>query len=130
MSRPFRRLTKDGYPLIDFLTDISRCWVGCLPDFIYISFSNDIGESFGGIYIYNEIDQCYYKVEETGDRPKYTLGESFSLTNRDNLNNITVHSIEIIPSVFSFKLGRTYDLDKDLPKFRRWLDKYKPDFYK
>lgn len=129
MSKPFKHFNKHGYPLIEFLNDISN-WLSDPPEFIYIMDFDGFNEEHIGVFIFNEIDRNYYKVEETGVKPRYTLDDCFPFTDYRALRTVTVHSVDIMPDVLNLKLERAYNLNVDLPRYRRWLAKYKPNRYK
>ena len=128
LSEPFKHFNKNGYPLIEFLTDISRS-SGCLPEFIYVMDFDGMYEIHIGLFIHNGIDGNYYRVEE-GGKPKYTLGDCIAFTSSRALRAATVHSVDILPRFKIKQLNRAYIPNIDLPRYRRWIEKYKPNRYK
>ena len=129
LSKPFKHLNKYGYSLIEFLTDVSR-YNGDPPEFIYVINFDGMHENHIGVFIFNEIDRNYYRVDQTGAKPKYTLNDCFSLTDVGALRNVSIHSIDIIQNMYNLLLKRKYNLSIDLPRYRRWIEKYKPNRYK
>lgn len=129
MSRPFKHFNESGYPLIDFLNDISR-WLGDPPEFIYVQDFDGFKDIFLGVFIFNPIDRSYYKVEKTGGKPKYTLDDCVPFVDSRALNSVTIHNEERMKKIMTNRLDKAYNLAIDLPRYRRWLAKYKPNRYK
>ena len=130
MGRAFKKLDYHGYPLIDFLLDISK-WTGDPPELICVEgLDLHLGSYIIGIFIFNEIDRCYYLVKDDGSKPKLRLEDCLSVTDYSNLNGVLVHGAEYIPSLYSIKLGRKYSSKKDFSKWGAWLDNYRPNKFK